>query len=492
MPKLIDIFPDDYAKTLQDLISLYENETGVVLERFDAERLMIQIFLGAFEYLKQNANQNALQIFLENMTGLQLDAYGKFFGEYRKAETPSYTIVRFTFTEELDIPVIIYSNTSVTGTNENGTYTFRNENDIVVPAGETFWDVKMYEYDESVAALNNGADANAVEAGTILSLDASSYDYSSFLDTVENIIDSKDGYDNEPDDDYKFRLLKAASSFTTAGTKESYEYHAKNADLSIAAVNVSKTGFTIYVYILPKNWDASVNAVINGLDSGNVITDIKLTGLTIDNTDDGLLYWDLQGGPTFKIYKDSGKAPGDAICSYTGAAAAGQKTLVEENSSGVTGTMYFTAYSGVDADSGNTINTLYEQIYTVNNLFNPATGYSSVRPLNDVVEVLPAEAVEYEVTAANIAVYDFVNISLVTLKEKINTIIQAFMANARVNLGFDIVISQLERYISQLVGVKQVEIIIDIQSAGKVVLGGNQVGIGTFSSSNINITLEGN
>ena len=494
MTKIIDLFPDDPAKTLQDIIDLYENETGYVLERFDAERLMLQIFMAAFEYFKQAANQHALQVFLDYMTGVQLDAYGKFFGEYRKSESPAHIIMRFTFTDALDIPVIIYANTSATGSNNNGSFTFKNNDDIVVPVGSTFYDVIMYEYDETQPALNNGADANGVEAGTMLTLDASSFDYSSFLDSVENIIDSKDGYNNESDDLYRERLKKAAASFSTAGTKESYEYHAKNADLGISAVNVSKTGFKIYIYMLPKNWDGSVNAVINGVHASNTFENLELNGLTLDNTDNGILYWDATsaGTLTFTIYKDAAKAAGDAICKYTGALGTG-KTLVEQNGSGVTGTIDVpTAGSLPDDDSGNTINTLYEQIYSLEQLFNPSTGNSAVRPLNDSVVIEPAEGVNYEILEANVSVYDFSNISLTTIKAKINTIIQAFMANARVKLGYDIVISQLESYISALEGVKQVEIVIDIQSGGKVNLGTNQVGVGTFDSNNINITLEGN
>lgn len=91
-------------------------------------------------------------------------------------------------------------------------------------------------------------------------------------------------------------------------------------------------------------------------DTGSQLSSLSLTGETLQNTDNGTLYWNLtQTGGTSKveIWKDADKASGNLVASGT-RTGDGSITLTAQNSSGISGSVTV-AYTTDDTDSGNKI-----------------------------------------------------------------------------------------------------------------------------------------
>jgi len=82
------------------------------------------------------------------------------------------------------------------------------------------------------------------------------------------------------------------------------------------------------------------------------VDEFFLTGLTVNNTDDGCLYYEVLdtggGGRTINLYSDRGKTALVAHLSVVNTPAAGDLPLVEDNGSGVGGTLHF---DGTDVDA---------------------------------------------------------------------------------------------------------------------------------------------
>lgn len=476
----IKFFDESFISRFNDAVTIWQNETGKTLERFDAERLIIQICCGAIQHSLENANINANMVFLRNMTGTMLDDYGAdYFGVSRLASQAAVSVVRFTFTHALLIPTYIYENTIVSGSNSNGSFTFKVTQNYLVPVGSTYYDIEVEEFVDG--GTNSGADANGIEIGSLNTLDTTSYDYS-FVDTVENTTESYNGLDLETDDHYRDRIRIATAKYSTAGSKDAYIYHAKSASQIVADVNLNKSGWDINIYLLPKNFDGSyVHQIVN--DNNSQLATLEFATLDLTDTDDGVLYWDLTdaaGTRTFTLYNAPTKLAGDQVA--TGARVGdGILTFLPVGVYTAGGTVDITFLSN-DTDTANQVITYYKMVYDVDYIFNTLT---NIRPLNDIVTINLAEQYAFSIT--NITVVCYSGYSIATITNSINNVVNTWSDNLKVKLGQDVIKSQLIGYIMNIEGIKSCTITFSTGTEN-ITVAENQVAICTYSSAVLSIS----
>ena len=479
----VRIFDLNFNEIFDDAVAIYQDKTGYTLGRHDAERLMIQIFSGMVHKWGTSWLASSQQNYLEFMTDDNLDYYGDFFGVDRLDSTPARAIVRFEFTSTLQSATIIYANTIVSGSNDNGTYTFKVENDTFIPAGSDYYDIEVVEFIDS--DTNSGEDANEIEIGEIDTLDESSYSYS-FVDTVANVVESYGGADGETDDDYRERLVLSTNKFSTAGTAGSYKYWALSATPDIIDVGLTKSNYNIYLWLLPKNYDGEFNLEIIG-DSAGHFDNLSLSGLTLDNTDDGKLYWSFSGSVgsvTFSIYDDSAKT--SLVAQYSGAEGDGV-TIAEQGGSGISGTVDIDTWTEDDTDSTNEILSAMQDVSLVHDLMYPATGHSQIRPLNDIVITGLAEKVDFVVSNITLSL---TSRNTETIKNNVLQVVDIWLDDLKNRAGTDVVKSQLEGRISAIDGVHSVSVELDSTPATDSYSATEaQVYFGTFSESNLDVSV---
>lgn len=477
------LFELSFNEILDDFIAIYEDQTGYTLERQDAERLIGQVCASNIFNFGSSFLSASAQIYLKNMTDTQLDDYGANFGEEgaRLSSNPSKTTIRFTFNEPLSIATFIYADTVAVGSNDNGTFSFRVKEDIYLDSGLLYKDIEQEEFNED--GTNNGADANDIEIGEITTLDDSFESYS-FVESIANVTESHSGADTETDSHYLDRLEKLPYSFSTAGAVPSYEFHCKAVDSSIVDTGLTKEAFDVFIWVLVKNFDGAYNLNIIG-DGESQLSNLSLSGLTLDYMDEGILYWNLStAGPIrrFSLYKDSAKTEFVA----SGLGGDGTIDIIEENGSGIAGSIDV-AYTQNDTDTTNEIHGAMQAVYNVHNLMYPVVGESRKRPINDVVIVGLINQVDYIVSSVEIEI-ESNNIQTVT-----NMALQSiniYLDNIANRAGAVPDKSKLTGVLTGIDGVSKASVVFDsnplIESYTKDK--SNQYK-GTFTSSNLSVTV---
>lgn len=116
---------------------------------------------------------------------------------------------------------------------------------------------------------------------------------------------------------------------------------------------------TVQVYMdyikLPNALTVEDEVTIAG-DSASQVSQLVLSGVTFDFTDNYVLYWKLTNSGiirTFGLYKTSAMAAGDLVAQGT-RSNNGEITLTAQNSSGITGVVTVT-YTADDTDASNTV-----------------------------------------------------------------------------------------------------------------------------------------
>jgi len=264
-------FDQTYQQRFEEAEAIYKDITGVTLTQTTPERYIIMFMIAAFQQNGINFNIEYQRFFLQWMAGAQLDAYGDMWRSPRLDSVASIAPVLVTFTSSLSATQIIYENTILNGSNENGSFTFKTLHNYYCDASTTTIEIEASEYyvDGDGETVNSGSDANGC---TISGLeDTTLY---SFIDTAQtDSALSSGGSDSEEDDEYKDRLKYAPAKQSTAGARPSYQYLTRAIDPTIIDADVTKTGFTVNLWILPKEYDgvpanyadlvAKVNLVYN-------------------------------------------------------------------------------------------------------------------------------------------------------------------------------------------------------------------------------------
>ncbi|MCP4710333.1 MAG: hypothetical protein GY869_17055, partial [Planctomycetes bacterium] len=273
----------------------------------------------------------------------------------------------------------------------------------------------------------------------------------SIVDSVANLQETNGGHPSESDDHYQRRLSYVLGSPSTAGAYDAYIFHALSSSHKVLDVGLLKPVWEIEIYVLPYDFE---NDILG--DSGVQISNLELDGIATDNTDGGRLYWGITGTPTrvFSLYSDSAKSVLEAqVTNVNGVGL----VIADISGRGLTGTVDLTGSTN-DTDFANYVDTYGLGMGAVDQMFNPSTGYSKAKPINDEVSVYMATSKAFAVSKCDITIIDG---NVVTIKTQAIQIIAAYLSILKSRVGLDAVKDQLKGMIATLPGVYQCDLELD-------------------------------
>lgn len=233
-PNFLELNPDIILK---EWVSDYENRTGKTLQPAQPERLLIQA--AAYrEILMRTAIQNiAVQNLVSFATGSMLDNLGELVGVRRLAPSPATTVLKFDIVNGHG-GVIIPSGTRVSTV--DGLAVFTTDVQVAVPSD-------VFSVTVDATATVEGVFANGYQPGQIIEL----LDPKPYVTAVTNLTTSSRGSAIEQDEALRERIKIAPETFSTAGSRGAYEFHAKSASALIVDVAVvSPIPGTVEIYPL--------------------------------------------------------------------------------------------------------------------------------------------------------------------------------------------------------------------------------------------------
>lgn len=229
----------DPTQIIQELTEEYESLTGSTVRASSAEMLFITWVASVIVNLRNLINYVGNQNIPSRAEGENLDALGEtIYGLSRPQATAASTTMRFYISEEQSNAILIPAGTRVT--TEAGEPVYQTVEDVYVAIGDLYADV-------SAVCMVEGTVCNGFAAGQINKC----IDLYTYYEKCENITSSDGGTDTATDDEY-FRLMKnSLDSFSTAGARGGYIYHAMQVSKEIqdVVVNSPEPG-TVKIYAI--------------------------------------------------------------------------------------------------------------------------------------------------------------------------------------------------------------------------------------------------
>lgn len=260
------IFVDaDPNAILDALIADYQTRTGRSLQAAQPERLLINSIAYILSLHKSQINEAALQNLVAFSTAPALDRLGDLVGVKRLAASNALTTLQFTLVEGHS-GVVIPVGTRVAS--EDGQAIFQTAIALEVEIGVNTAEVEAI-------AQEVGANGNGFIAGTVVEL----LDPQPFVAAVENITTSAGGADEETDDQLRERIQLAPASFSNAGSRGAYIFHAKSASQLIADVAVTNPiPGTANIYPMVFGGGTTPSEILNLVQ--DILSDEKVRPLT--------------------------------------------------------------------------------------------------------------------------------------------------------------------------------------------------------------------
>lgn len=223
-------FVDTDTETLVNkLIAGYEETTGRTLYPADPVRAFILWLASVIIQERVNINESAKQNLPRYATGQNLDSLSEMFhNTYRLQPTAARTTLGFSITTALDKEYIITDEIEVT---VDGYLNFVTTGQLLFPAGETYAEVEA-------VCTTAGESGNGFAPGQVNKLVTEEFLY---FGSVTNTTTTAGGSDTESDTAYYNRMRESEESYTTAGPRGSYAYHAKTVSSQISDVSAEST-----------------------------------------------------------------------------------------------------------------------------------------------------------------------------------------------------------------------------------------------------------
>lgn len=223
-PVFVDTDPE---KITRELVVHYEEASGKTLYPAQDEMLLINL-IAYRESLVKTAIQNAAcQNLVAFARAPMLDYLGELVGVYRIDARAAVTTLRFTPETAPERNMFIPAGTRVSASDG---VVFATDTDVILSAGAQNITVRA-------TCTEPGLVGNGWQPAQISSLmddiDDGSLDF-----TITNVEVSTGGADQEVDDHLRQRIRLAPASFSNAGSKEAYRFHAISAHQSIVDVAV--------------------------------------------------------------------------------------------------------------------------------------------------------------------------------------------------------------------------------------------------------------
>ncbi len=212
MSKPVFIEYDSESKKAE-LINLFEEQTQKKLYPAQVENIILSILEYKASQLVAQFNEAALLNFPQYSRGLILDLIGKLFDCNRLKGAKGQATLKIELFEAFTFDFTIPKGLEILSKDEK--YIFTTTEDLIITAGETSGTVTIESEDLT-------EDVNQYGVGDINIL----LNPVSYIKTVSNITTVTGGAGEETDDAYIERILLAPESFSTAGSKQSYIYHA--------------------------------------------------------------------------------------------------------------------------------------------------------------------------------------------------------------------------------------------------------------------------
>lgn len=208
-----------------EMIAKYEADSGKTLYPAQAERLLINLIAYREMLLRSGIQEAAKQNLVRYARAPMLDYLGELVGTYRLAAQAAQTTLLFSVDIAPLTDTLIPAGTRVSASDS---VVFATDHDVVMKAGALSAAV-------TATCMETGAAGNNWQPAQISTLldEIADVDF-----TVINTVASAGGAEEESDDRLRERIQLAPESFSTAGSKLAYRYHALSAHPDIVDVAV--------------------------------------------------------------------------------------------------------------------------------------------------------------------------------------------------------------------------------------------------------------
>lgn len=221
----VEFVDTDTESLVNKLIAGYEGITGRTLYPADPVRAFILWLADVIIQERVLINESAKQNLPRYAEGQYLDSLSEIFHNTPRLEpTAAKTTLRFYLAKTLTEDFIITDTMEVT---VDGEINFETTEHIVFKAGEEYADVPA-------VCTTAGEIGNGFISGQINKLVSDEFLY---FKEVANITESAGGSEEETDTAYYNRMRESEESYTTAGSRGSYIYHAKSVSSQISDVS---------------------------------------------------------------------------------------------------------------------------------------------------------------------------------------------------------------------------------------------------------------
>ncbi|MFE8103566.1 baseplate J/gp47 family protein [Brenneria goodwinii] len=208
-----------------EMIAKYEADSGKTLYPAQAERLLIDLIAYREMLLRCGIQEAAKQNLVRYARAPMLDYLGELVGTYRLAAQAAQTTLLFSVDAALPADTLIPAGTRVSASDS---IVFATDSYVILKAG-------MLSVPVTAACIETGTAGNNWQPAQVSTLldDITDIDLK-----VTNTAVSAGGAEEESDDRLRERIQLAPESFSTAGSKLAYRYHALSAHPDIVDVAV--------------------------------------------------------------------------------------------------------------------------------------------------------------------------------------------------------------------------------------------------------------
>lgn len=219
----------DTEALVNKLIMGYEKITGKTIYPADPVRAFILWLASVIVQERVQINESAKQNLPRYAVGKNLDSISEIFhNTYRLKPKAAVTTLRFYITTTLETDYIITDELEVT---IDCIINFVTKGNIIFKAGSDYAEIEA-------ECTTLGAVGNGFTQGQISKLVSAEFLY---FKEVSNITESDGGSEEESDSAFYNRMRESEESYTTAGPRGSYSYHAKTVSSLISDVSAEST-----------------------------------------------------------------------------------------------------------------------------------------------------------------------------------------------------------------------------------------------------------
>lgn len=269
----------------KEMINKFQELSGRTLTEASPETKIFETVAYLISLREEKYNDEIKQNYLRYARGKRLDLKGELYGERGKRlkELPSVATFRFYISSIQNADVVIPKGSRI------------QYNELYFETNEEYKILKGSLYTDGVATCNIvGKAGNGIPVGQIKDM----VDLYPFYEKVENITATNNGSDIEKDENYRERIREIPESFTTAGSRKSYEFWAKTVSPVITDVKVhSPSPCNVDIYLWTETGQATSELkqrVLNELNGDFIrpLTDkVTVKELNVINYDINFTYF---------------------------------------------------------------------------------------------------------------------------------------------------------------------------------------------------------